>query len=171
MAIVITDIPLNMLNGFNFSTLLYAASYEADGGYFWAHHSNGTDEVLWGYGFTSDNTGTITDYALFDSSVKTLVTIAKISVPESWFWDAVLTPSTADDIAIVRTALTGADTVVGSGYSDVLDGFNGDDTIYGRAGDDLMFGDAGNDKMYGDVGNDALYGDAGNDTLDGGSEF
>ena len=156
MAIVDTYIPLNMLNGFNFSNLLYADNYYGNSGWFTAGYSNGTSDTLWGYGFTYDihgiptGAGTVTGYSFFGNwSADLLIDISGISIPASWVRDAALTPSTADDIAIVRTALAGADTVYGSDYSDVLDGFNGNDTIYGYAGNDTIFGEAGNDTLFG----------------------
>ena len=162
MAIVDTYIPLNMLNGFDFSYLLYADSYSGDEGWFTAGHSDGTNDTLWGYGFTYDSyygtptgEGTVTGYSLYGNwSSDLLVDISGISVPASWVLDAALTPSTADDIAIVRTAMAGADTVYGSGYADVLDGFNGNDAIYGYSGNDTVYGEAGNDYLSGMDGND-----------------
>ena len=176
MAIVDTYMPLNMLNGFDFSYLLYADSYYGDGGWFTAGHSDGTNDTLWGYGFTYDSyydtptgDGVVTGYSLFGNwSSDLLVDISGISVPASWILNAALTPEIADDIAIVRTALAGDDAIYGSYYADVLAGFNGNDTIYGYAGNDAVYGETGNDYLSGMDGNDYLSGGAGADTLIGG---
>ena len=146
-----------MLNGPNFSNLLYADYYVRHLGLFQRPLlQRYPARTLWGYGFTYDingvptGAGTVTGYSFFGNwSDDLLVDVSGISIPASWIRDAALTPSTADDIAIVRTALAGADTVYGSDYSDVLDGFNGNDTIYGYAGNDTCYGEAGNDIMSG----------------------
>ncbi|WP_143748805.1 calcium-binding protein [Mesorhizobium sophorae] len=176
MAVVDTYIPLDMLNGFNFSKLLYADSYYGNSGGFTAGHSDGTIDALWGYGFAYDingvpmRTGTVTEYSLYGNwSSDLLIDVSGISVPASLIIDAALSPSTADDVAIVRTALAGADTVYGSDYADVLDGFGGNDTIYCYAGNDIAYGEDGNDYLSGMAGNDYLSGMAGNDYLNGGT--
>lgn len=60
-------------------------------------------------------------------------------------------------------ALGGTDTLVGSAFADVLDGFGGNDILRGNGGVDYLYGDAGNDSLYGGVGADHLFGGAGND--------
>ena len=145
MATVDTYISLNMLNGFNFSNLLYADSYDEGWSYFTASHGNGANDTIWGYGFGYDfygvptGAGTVTGYTLdSDWSPNVLLDVANISIPASWILNAALTSSIADDIAIVRTALAGADTILGSDYVDVLDGFNGNDFVYGYGGNDTL---------------------------------
>ncbi|PRY87852.1 calcium-binding protein [Donghicola tyrosinivorans] len=97
-----------------------------------------------------------------------------------------LTPSPADDLALMAQALSGDDSFL---LSDAVDNFSagagndtvsaagGDDTVYGgegkdvirgQAGNDVLFGEAGADKLFGNVGNDKLYGGAQNDVLNGG---
>jgi len=160
MAIINTYIPLNMLGNVNFSTLLYADNYFGNSSWFTAGYSNGTNDTFWGYNFTYDVYGSplggvVTGYSFFGNwSADLLVDVSGINIPTSWIRDAALTPSTADDNAIVRSALAGADTIYGSNYSDVLDGFSGNDTIYGYGGDDMLFGDAGNDTLNGGAGID-----------------
>src|SRR4051794_19847558 len=116
MAVVNTYISLNMLSGFNFSNLLYANNNAGNSGWFTAGYSNGTNDTFWGYGFTYDTygftgAGTVTGYSFFGNwSADLLIGISDITVPASWILDAALTSSTADDIAIVRTALAGDDT-------------------------------------------------------------
>ncbi|HEY7759786.1 MAG TPA: hypothetical protein VIA64_10275 [Burkholderiales bacterium] len=67
--------------------------------------------------------------------------------------------------------------LIGRGGNDELDGDGGDDVLLGGAGDDdleggsdndLLDGDAGDDDLDGDSGDDILLGGAGDDELDGG---
>ena len=67
--------------------------------------------------------------------------------------------------------------IIGTRWSDTLNGADGDDIIEARGGDDVVFGGDGNDYLRGNLGNDILYGgngddwlrgNPGNDTLDGG---
>lgn len=60
------------------------------------------------------------------------------------------------------------DTITGSEFSDVLDGYRGNDQISGGRGNDLVIGDFGNDKLYGNAGNDTISGSDGKDRLIGG---
>jgi Ca2+-binding RTX toxin-like protein len=176
MATFDTYIPFNMLTGFNFSKLLFASDYAGNSGWFTAGYSNGTNDTLWGRGFSYDydgvptGSGTVTGYTLFGNwSSEVLVQVYGFSVPASWVLSASLTGSRADDFAIARIALAGADTVLGSDYADVLDGFAGNDTIRAWSGNDTVLGEAGNDRLDGMFGNDVIVGGAGNDTLTGGA--
>jgi len=54
--------------------------------------------------------------------------------------------------------------VIGSTYSDALNGNNVVNELYGLAGNDNIFGNGGNDWLMGGVGADALNGGAGFDT-------
>ena len=79
------------------------------------------------------------------------------------------TPSRADDLAVIRTALAGNDTIWGSDYVDLLDGFNGNDTIRAWGGNDRVYGEAGADTLEGMVGSDMLDGGTGSDRIIGGA--
>lgn len=70
------------------------------------------------------------------------------------------------------------ESVIGSDFSDSIEGNSGDnillggggnDTLSGRWGDDLLTGGPGNDELLGNAGFDILSGESGNDTLYGGS--
>jgi len=58
--------------------------------------------------------------------------------------------------------------MVGTEYTDNLNGYLLDDTLDGRGGGDMLNGNGGNDTLSGGEGNDYLYGGSGNDVLDGG---
>ena len=169
MAVVSTSVVLNMLSGPNFSNLFYAAYYDRFSDHFSAHYSNGTSDNFWGSGFTYDingvptGAGIVTSYS-FNFSADALFNVSGISIPVSQIRNAALTSFTADDFAVLKTALSGADTVYGSNYSDALDGYAGDDTIYGLAGDDTIYGEVGNDTLIGGTGNDTIDGGMGDDT-------
>ncbi|TGD94974.1 calcium-binding protein [Methylobacterium nonmethylotrophicum] len=61
--------------------------------------------------------------------------------------------------------------LVGSGFSDNLQGDVGANLLYGQAGDDHLHGLAGKDTLSGGDGNDNLWGGEGGDSLDGGAGF
>lgn len=67
----------------------------------------------------------------------------------------------------------GANTVNGTGKSDLVIGFGGNDKLNGRSGDDDLYGDDGNDTARGGKGGDMLWGGNGNDKLygEGGSDY
>lgn len=54
--------------------------------------------------------------------------------------------------------------IVGTAFTDTLNGGDNDEHIYGLAGDDTLNGDLGNDELSGGLGNDLLNGGAGNDS-------
>jgi Ca2+-binding RTX toxin-like protein len=63
---------------------------------------------------------------------------------------------------------SGADTIYGTPYNDIIYGFGGNDAIFGGAGNDVIYGGPGNDAIGGGPGNDVIYGGPGNDVLSGG---
>jgi len=84
----------------------------------------------------------------------------------------------ASVLALVGSATSGPDHLVGGNGrdelhgaqgNDVLEGEGGDDALYGEDGDDTLLGGDGNDQLYGGAGNDVLDGAGGNDVLDGGA--
>ena len=60
-----------------------------------------------------------------------------------------------------------SDFLEGNGRNNVIIGLGGNDLIFGRSGDDLLLGGDGNDKIGGGGGNDIIDGGAGNDILHG----
>lgn len=64
---------------------------------------------------------------------------------------------------------TGSDTILGSNYSEKLQGFAGVDSIVGGGGNDTLDGGANNDILLASSGKDSLLGGTGNDSLDAGS--
>ncbi|AUX37358.1 MULTISPECIES: calcium-binding protein [Sorangium] len=74
---------------------------------------------------------------------------------------------TADEVAYMALYGGGAP-VVGTSFTDFLDGSTGQDLISGLDANDYLFGYEGNDGLYGQSGNDTLYGGPGNDELVGG---
>jgi Ca2+-binding RTX toxin-like protein len=60
-----------------------------------------------------------------------------------------------------------ANTLIGNGGSDFIDGLSGDDTLDGGADNDTLRGGDGDDDLLGGLGIDSLEGGDGNDTLDG----
>lgn len=93
-----------------------------------------------------------------------------------------------NDSAALALAFADSDTMLGTSFDDLLNGYAGADDLLGGGGADTLRGGAGNDHLYGlaaddgsddrsdgndslsgEDGNDYLRGDAGNDTLDGGA--
>lgn len=75
-----------------------------------------------------------------------------------------------DDAAgLYEWALSGNDTITGSKYDDILNGYAGNDKITGGDGNDTLDGDAGKDTLIGGNGDDFLSGGVGADSLDGGN--
>ncbi len=60
------------------------------------------------------------------------------------------------------------DYLMGGSGADTLTGGTGNDQLYAGIGNDVLIGDAGNDILSGDSGSDILNGGLGNDTLIGG---
>ncbi len=103
------------------------------------------------------------------------------------WYDAHLTATNSDDLALLRAELAGNDRFILSGGddfiwamggNDTVSGRNGDDTVYGgngadsllaEDGADLIFAGAGADRAYGGLGNDRLDGEDDNDRLWGGA--
>lgn len=71
--------------------------------------------------------------------------------------------SANDDDALMRSALSGNDKIVGGKYEDTAYGYAGNDTIQGRADDDVIDGGAGKDRIDGGTGDDYLRGSSGAD--------
>lgn len=93
------------------------------------------------------------------------------------FQQVAMTRHNTDDIALLKTALSGADRITGSDFADYAYGWTGNDKLFGNGGNDTLLGDAGkdlirggkgNDLLKGGKGNDAIFGDAGKDRLEGG---
>ena len=116
-------------------------------------------------GITTTTAQIVTDYYLHDVSPLHLTYLAvnSVAIPLSDFIAASGTVSTTDDALVMATAMAGADTVYGSDYADVLDGFNGNDAIFGNGSNDTVYGEAGNDYLDGGVGADTMVGGLGND--------
>ncbi len=98
----------------------------------------------------------------------TLFGIHGLSISAPALYQAALTSSDDDDLAIVRAAFSGKDTFVLSGGGDRARGFAGADSMAGNGGNDRLYGDGGNDQLKGGSGNDSLYAGTGADTLTGG---
>ena len=163
MAYLDTYIATDMLTGFNFSGLGWGNAWFVSSG-IEVDHVDGTYDLLNGnLNFAYDaygnlvGTGTVTGYeaGAYDASYNyPALVVHGIAIPHNWVLQAAGTSSTLDDMAIVRAAFTGNDTMLGSDYADVLDGFAGSDRISGYNGADTIYGEAGDDTLLGMNGND-----------------
>lgn len=173
MATVTATAYLDMRYGFDFSVLYYADYYQYASTIFRANSYDGFSAEFRGSGFTYSyygeptGTGTVTSYAEFYGGQR-LGAVEGIHVSANSILGAARTYSTADDMAVVRTALAGTDVLKGGYMADYLNGFAGNDLMYGNNGDDTVLGDSGNDAIVGGAGNDFLHGGTGNDVVYGG---
>ena len=111
--------------------------------------------VFYGTGFKisgSTVSGTVQLVGEIDSTLTNSWSLSGVSVKAASIIAAAKTTSTADDLALITSAMKGNDTLTLS------------------SGDDLAYGFAGNDTIYGNDGMDAIYGGLGNDTLVGGDD-
>jgi Ca2+-binding RTX toxin-like protein len=65
----------------------------------------------------------------------------------------------------MATLLKNIDSLIGSSFSDTVQGNGGDNSLSGGAGDDSVHGGSGDDTIDGGLGFDTLGGGAGNDTF------
>ncbi|HEX8231728.1 MAG TPA: calcium-binding protein [Caulobacteraceae bacterium] len=113
--------------------------------------------------FLSALLNTSGDYAGTVSGLTTsFSTRAKINVAEASY--------TAGKDSVEIFGGTGAQSIVVSGYNDIVHAAAGNDTVNGGAGSDIVWGGLGNDQVAGSDGADQLWGGAGTDLLAGGAE-
>ncbi|HEY6510444.1 MAG TPA: calcium-binding protein [Burkholderiaceae bacterium] len=107
--------------------------------------------------------GTLTGVVVTDGGVQQFA-VEGFSFSAVAFYNAMVSATPDDDLAMVRSMLSGSDTFNLSPQSDNVWGWTGNDTMRGNVGNDTLYGDAGNDWLDGGAGNDLLYGGTGNDT-------
>lgn len=120
--------------------------------------------------------GTITEWKqTYNGQLLFEVTGATVSVSSFLGWVA-----TDNNIAAVTSIFSGADTMTGSQFTDILSGYAGDDSLVGGGDNDTLNGGAGNDTVLGGTGDDIirdgggsnyLRGNEGNDNLLGSTGF
>ncbi|MDU8913562.1 calcium-binding protein [Aestuariicoccus sp. MJ-SS9] len=145
---------------------------------------DGTDYYalyFWGEGIEVDGAGSITGGIVsalgeslylgesVDDGVEenVLYSIGEVSLSAVAIYEASLTDSSEDELALLEQAFSGADTVVLSDYSDSFSAFDGNDTLRGEGGDDTLLGGSGDDSIIGGDGNDVLDGGTENDSIFG----
>lgn len=74
--------------------------------------------------------------------------IDRINVPAVAAYQAFTTPSNADDVALLQSALLGQDTVFGSAFADSLYGYGPSTSFLGGDADDLIVGSGGTNTAY-----------------------
>ncbi|MGB6228907.1 MAG: M10 family metallopeptidase C-terminal domain-containing protein, partial [Litorimonas sp.] len=151
------------------------------------------------YGFNSTETGSVYDFAVFQSASGRPPAITLFDTGGTDMLDlsgytgdqeinlyaetAMTVGGTADNSSTFANVITiargtvienaeggsGNDTMTGNTADNVLRGNEGEDVLFGQNGNDTLEGGDGDDELYGQNGNDILYGDAGADVLIGGS--
>jgi Ca2+-binding RTX toxin-like protein len=112
-------------------------------------------------------TGLVSTLGFDENNAPMDMAISGISVALPTFQATVQSVDTADDAALLKLILAGADTLDGSAGNDYLFGWTGDDVLYGNAGADTLLGEAGNDSIFGGHGADSIIGGEGADRLSG----
>lgn len=117
--------------------------------------------------------GTIAAISEIDrNSNVTAYSLNGISLAAVGLFAAAESGSNSDELDLLRTALSGADTLTLSDLADYVEGSDGDDVIYGLGGRNILLGGNGNDALFGGPDNDyQIIGGAGDDLLDGGSGY
>ncbi len=129
----------------------------------------GTGSLTLGGDYVASANGTITsgtvDSLTFYTGPKAIFTLSGIDIEGAV---AGATLSQFPGATLFAFLMSGADTITGSKWRDVLNGQGGNDVIKGGGSGDLIHGGDGNDALYGQNGIDMIYGDGGNDHLFGG---
>ncbi|HSW23349.1 MAG TPA: hypothetical protein VLJ62_11325, partial [Burkholderiaceae bacterium] len=112
--------------------------------------------------------GTLTGFVATDFGVQQFA-VEDFSFSAVAFYNAMVSGTPDDDLAMVRSIFSGNDTFNLSLENDNVWGWTGSDTMRGNSGNDILYGDAGNDSLDGGAGDDWLDGGAGNDLLYGGA--
>lgn len=109
-----------------------------------------TSDTFTGSDFTySGNalkSGTIKSYVGIDEGKKA-VAISGLSLSASAVAKVAKTSTITDNYALLKKALSGADSFFGGAGKDAIDGFGGNDTIYGGRGADILKGGSGRDTF------------------------
>lgn len=117
---------------------------------------DGEDEfelTFLGVDFTQAQTGeitggTVTAVGEYDLNGDALLWYATgLTLGAAAIYNTALTPSPADEIALIQAALAGDDTIILSQFNDVMGGFDGNDTLFTGGGKDTVGGGNGNDTI------------------------
>ncbi len=141
--------------GFNlalvdFGYLSVASSYSKSSSKYVVKYPYKTSDTFTGSDFTySGNalkSGTIKSYVGYDEGRKA-VTVSGLSLSASAAAKVAKTSTITDDYALLKKALSGADSFFGGSGKDAIDGFGGNDMIYGGRGADILKGGSGRDTF------------------------
>lgn len=159
------------LRNHDLSELTYAYSYTRTPNRFSANYnaSGSYRDEFRGTGFTYDANGiptggVVKSYAAVVSGKK-IAFIDGANVAVSTLAAAAETFSTADDLKVYKSILSGNDRITGGSYGDRLEGFNGNDILYGKAGADKLYGGLGADTFQFRSTKDSTVPSSGRDTI------
>lgn len=158
MGFVYANVPIDMMNpGYITGQIIVANSTQvviSDGAYRYAFGGSGIT-----YSGSEVTGGTINSYTIIYNGAA-VAGANGLNFPATVTANLVLS---GDFFSLMVNALSGNDTLSGSGGNDRLLGFDGNDTISGGAGDDHLYGGNGNDVLNGGTGVNYLNGEAGFD--------
>ena len=93
--------------------------------------------------------GTIQAVGEYDIRSSSVLWFASgMSISAASLYAAAMTPSNADELALISGALSGDDAITLSNLADVMSGFAGNDRIFGGGGNDTLFGGTGIDASF-----------------------
>jgi Ca2+-binding RTX toxin-like protein len=102
------------------------------------------------------SSGTVTRYDHSFSGGRLDFRITGLSIDIKEFTKVILTDTKSDDVALLRSALSGDDVMIGGAFGDSFSGYAGNDLIIGRGGRDIVSGGAGDDTFrFGKVSDSA----------------
>ncbi|MCC2099498.1 MAG: hypothetical protein KDJ29_21595 [Hyphomicrobiales bacterium] len=125
------------------------------------------DDLSFTAGAYNGHVHTINLFSYFNTSAGNTFTVASLtgfSIDITTVTAVIGTPSTSDDLDLLRDLLSGNDEIRLSAGDDAAFGWRGNDSLFGMGGDDDLYGDNGNDTLEGGEGSDALVGGNGRDT-------
>jgi Ca2+-binding RTX toxin-like protein len=149
--IQVYDGPFSLdLNGL--SLMPYGSEFDRTAITFRAKYDSGGFDTVRGYGFTYTDkiapvTGTVTAYehSLTDNTLD--FRISGLAIPVQDVIAVAKTESEADDLALLKGALSGADVLIGGSAQDYLFGYGGNDLIVGGGFMDVLAGGTGRDTF------------------------
>lgn len=155
---------------YDFDDLPSVTSVSYSSTYLRGRLSDGTYVSIDGKGFSYDKSTGVPNGGEIHSITETrygtnLVSITGLHLAVKDLVKVALTATWSDDLSLVKSILSGDDSIYGSRYADVLLGYKGNDILSGKAGNDKLYGSDGNDLLYGGAGHDSLNGGAGSDTF------
>lgn len=137
---------------FDLHDLVDGASYVRSSTSLRINYAAGEWSVFTGAGFSYDSqgypvSGTVTGFSSYENYALTLKISSSPGVAATSLTAAAKTVSTADDLTLLRSLLTGNDVLTGANAADTINGYGGNDEITGGKARDVLTGGTGLDDF------------------------